>query len=344
MKKQDARKQDSAVQQALRNQIIRLRKEGRENQEVAAIVGVSVGHASRTWQKYINGGLPAIELGHRGRSPGEQRVLTPEQEAEIKGSLVDKTPDQLKLPFALWTRRAVQMLVKERYGLKMPIRTVGEYLNRWGFTPQKPIKRAYEQQPRAVKQWLEQEYPAIANRAKREKAEIHWGDETGLQTNANRERGYAPLGTTPVIRLSAKRSNISMISAITNQGQVRFMMYRKALTSDRLIEFMKRLIKDSDSKVFLILDNLRVHHSREVRKWLDKQRAQIEVFYLPSYAPELNPDECLNSHLKSSVHSGRPARTEKELVLKTRIFARKLSRRPQVVQNYFHHPKLRYAA
>lgn len=343
MKKQDARKQDSAVQQEKRRQIVRLRQQGRQNDEVAKIVGVSVGHVSRTWQKYLNGGQKAITLGQRGRRHGEQRVLTREQEDELQRLIVERTPDQLKLPFALWTRQAVRTLIKERYGLNLPIRTVGEYLSRWGFTPQKPIKRAYEQQPRAVKKWIDQEYPAIAARAKREKAEIYWGDETGIQTNAYRDRGYSPIGKTPVIRLSAKHTNISMISAITNQGKVRFMVYRNALTSDRLIAFMERVIRDSGSKVFLILDNLRVHHSKAVKQWVTEHRSEIEVFYLPSYAPEYNPDECLNSHLKSSVHSGQPARTKGELVAKTGRFMQRLRKRPQRVRSYFQHPKLRYA-
>jgi transposase len=344
MKKHDARKQGSAVQQEKRRQIIRLRRQGRQNGEVAKIVGVSVGHASRTWQKYLNGGHKAIILGQRGRRHGAQRVLIGEQEDEIQRLIVERTPDQLKLPFALWTRRAVQVLIKERYGLRLPVRTVGEYLNRWGFTPQKPIKRAYEQQPRAVKRWLDQEYPSIAARAKREKAEIYWGDETGIQTNASRERGYAPIGKTPVIRLSAKHTNISMISAITNQGKVRFLMYQNALTSERLIAFMERLIRESGSKVFLILDNLRVHHSKTVKQWVQAHRSEIEVFHLPSYAPEYNPDECLNSHLKTSVHSGCPARTKDELVAKTGRFMLRLRRQPQVVRNYFRHPKICYAA
>jgi transposase len=344
MKKHDARTRDRAVQQEIRRQIVRMRKKGWDNQEVANVLGISVGHSSRTWQKYLNGGQKAIALGQRGRGHGEQRVLSQEQEAELQQLLVDKTPDQLKLPFALWTRRAVQMLITERYGLKMPIRTVGEYLKRWGFTPQKPIKRAYEQQPRAVKQWLNQKYPAIAAHAKRQGAEIYWGDETGIQTNANRERGYAPIGETPVIRLSAKRCNISMISAITNEGTVRFMLYRKALTSTRMIEFMKRLIKDSGRTVFLILDNLRVHHSKGVTQWLRKHRAEIKVFYLPSYSPELNPDECLNNTLKAKIHSGVPSRSEKELFGKTRKVMQGLRHRPQKVRSFFQHPKVHYAA
>jgi hypothetical protein len=175
----------------------------------------------------------------------------------------------------------VKLLVRQWFGIAMPIRTVGEYLKRWGFTPQKPVKRAYEQSSQAVKKWLEADYPLIESRAKQEKAEIHWGDEPGIQTGANRVRGFAPRGQTPVVRLVAKRSHVSMISAITNGGKVRFMMYRDAMNSELLIKFMTRLTKDAGRKVFLILDNLRVHHGKEVKKWLEDHQEQIEVFHLP---------------------------------------------------------------
>ena len=268
MEKTDARRLGSAVQQELRNQIIRLRKEGRKNKEVAQIVGVSAPHASTVWQRYKKGGKSAIRVGVRGRRTGQQRRLTEVQEAEIQRLLVDKTPDQLKLPFALWTREAIRQLIERRYGITMPIRTVGEYLKRWGFTLRKPVKRAYEQNPAEVNRWLEEEYPAIATRARREKAEIYWGDETGLQVNAYRARGFAPKGKKPVVRLVAKKTSISMISAINNGGQVRFMLYRKGMNAQLFIKFMGRLIKDAPKKVFLILDNLRVHHSKKVRDWV----------------------------------------------------------------------------
>ena len=171
------------------------------------------------------------------------------------------TPDQLKMPFALWTRQAVQQLIKQQYTIAMPIRTVGEYLKRWGFTAQKPVKRAYEQNPKAVNKWLEEEYPCIAQQVKEQEGEIHWCDETGVRNDENSARGYAPKGKTPVMRLNANRKSISMISAITNQGKVRFMVYKDAMNADLFIKFMGRLIKDAGKKVFLIVDNLRTQCS-----------------------------------------------------------------------------------
>jgi transposase len=174
--------------------------------------------------------------------------------------------------------------------------------------------------------------------------EIHWGDETSVQTGANRVRGFAPKGETPIIRMVAKKSHIGMISAITNNGKVRFMMYRDAMNSELLIKFMTRLIKDARRKVFLILDNLRVHHGKEVKRWLEEHREQIEVFHLPSYSPELNPDEYLNGNLKTKVHSGTPVRNQGDLEKKTRSFMRTLLKRPDHVRSFFKHRKVAYAA
>lgn len=340
----DARTLNQQTQYELRKQVVRLRKKGLDNKAISEIVGLCQSHVSTIWKKYERGGLDAIKPGQRGRRHGAQRELTAEQEAGIQKLLVDKTPDQLKLSFALWTREAVRLAIKQRYGRDLPLRTITDYLKRWGFTPQKPTKRAYEQNPKLVAHWHETVYPEIQARAKQEKAEIHWGDETGIQNDAYNAKGFAPKGKTPVVRINATKSRLNMISSITNQGKVRFMLYRETMTAQVLIRFMSRLIKDSDRKVFLVLDNLRVPHSKIVKAWLESNKDQVEVFYLPSYSPELNPDEYLNGDLKQSIRSGLPARTEKDLMKKTRSLMRKLQNRAKHVRNYFRHPKIAYAA
>ena len=344
MEKTDARKFNSETKYELRKQVIRLIEKGIANKSVAETLGVSVSWVSRIWQKYQKHGADALKPARLGCSTGAGRTLTPEQESAVQKLLISKTPDQLKLAFALWTREAVRLLVKQECGIDMPIRTVGEYLKRWGFTPQKPIKQAYEQRPEAVKQWLGNDYPAIAARAKAEKAEIHWCDETGIQNDAYDARGFAPKGKTPVVRTHAKKFRVNMVSAITNQGKVRFMMYKETMTSQLLIKFMQRLIKDAGRKVFLILDNLRVHHGKLVKEWLEANKENIEVFYLPSYSPELNPDEYLNGDLKCKIRSGVPARKQEDIEKKTRSFMRTLLKRPQHVSRYFKHEKINYAA
>jgi len=344
MTKEDARTLLPATQEHLRRQAIRLKKNGNTYVKIAEIVGVHRNTVSHWWKVYEREGAKGLKSKRRGFAPGQWRTLTETQEQEMQGVIVDKTPDQLKLVFALWTRQAVQELMKMRLGITMPIRTVGEYLKRWGFTPQKPLKHAYEQRPAAVRKWLEEDYPAIAHRAKQEGAEIHWGDETGVRSDCQHGRGYAPKGQTPVIRVSAKRTSINMISSITNQGKVRFMLYQDTMNAKMFIKFIKQLLKEADRKIFLILDNLRVHHARVVKDWLKNYTKAIELFFLPAYSPELNPDEYLNGDLKAGVHSRAPARDTEGLKKKVRSHMTKLQKLPNRVKKYFHHPKIAYAA
>jgi transposase len=275
---------------------------------------------------------------------GDGRRLEAEQEAAVRKLITDKTPDQLKMPYALWTRAAVGQLIEQRFGVRLPVRTMGLYLARWGFTPQKPMRKAYEQSPAAVKKWHEEQYPVIAACAKLEGAEIHWGDETGLRSDDVRGRSYAPQRRTPVVRVSNKRHGLSVISSVTNRGQMRWKIFDGALNSDILIDFMKRLVKDAGRKVYLILDNLRVHHSKPVKAWLAEHKHEIEVFYLPSYSPELNPDEMANADLKQAVTKLAPARTKLQLVKATSKHLRSVQRQPERIRRYFEHEPVRHAA
>lgn len=346
MDTQDARTLSPEAQEQLRKQAIRLKQKGMSFVDIAAVVAVHRNTVAKWWKTYGHEGPKGLKAQPRGRRLGEQRTLLVEQEATIQRLICDKNPDQYKLPFALWTRQAVQELIKVRMRVQMPLRTVGEYLKRWGFTPQKPLKRAYEQRPAAVRQWLDEAYPAIARRAKQEQAEIHWGDETGMRNDSQHGRSYAPRGHTPVIRLSAKRASTNMISTVTNQGKVRFMIYSGSMNASRLIQFFTQLLKGANKKIFLILDNLRVHHAKPVKAWLAEVRntKRIEVFFLPAYSPELNPDEYLNGDLKAGVHAKPPTRDTATLKKNVRAHMRMLQQSPTRVRHYFNHPKIRYAA
>jgi len=346
MKNEDARTLPAVVQEEKRKQAIRMWKKHRyTHKEIGEQVGVHYLTVGRWINRYKSEGMKGLAASKiQGRPLGSGRSLSADQESGIQKLRIDKTPDQLKLSYALWTREAVQQLIAQETGIKLAIRTTGQYLKRWGFTVQKPKKQAYEQRPAEVRQWLDQEYPTIHARAKAENAEIYWGDETGLRSDSQHVRGYAPKGKTPVIRLNAKRESINLISAVTNQGKVRFRFFDGTMNADILIDFMKRLIRDAKRKVFLILDNLRVHHAKVVKAWLAKHKDQIEVFYLPSYSPELNPDEYLNCDLKAGVHSGRPARSKSQLKSKTMAHLRKLQKLPARVTSYFQAESIQYAA
>ena len=340
----DARKLNTQTKYELRKQVVRLKKKGMKGREISELVGIGIVQISRIWQKYLKQGALSLKPQKQGSPIGSSRLLSEVHEQEVRKTIVDKTPNQLRLPFALWTREALQMYLQDKYRVHVALRTLSEYLKRWGFTVKKPVKKAYAQNSEVVKRWLEEEYPEIHAKAKQGKAEIYLGDETGIQSDANRERVFPPKGTPPILLVDVKKVRINMISAISNNGKTRFMIYHKTMTAQVLIGFMSRLIKDADRKVFLILDNLKVHHSKTVKKWLTAHQSQIKVYYLPPYSPEINPDEYLNGALKEKVLRGVRVRDREGLTYKVRSFMRKLSRRPQNVMNFFKHPKVQYAA
>jgi transposase len=248
------------------------------------------------------------------------------------------------LPFALWSRAAVGMLIARRCGVELAVRTVGKYLARWGFTAQKPVRRAHEQDPAAVRRWLRREYPAIAAQAKRARGVIFWGDETGLRSDDVRGRSYAPRGRTPLVRVCHRRARLSLISAVTNRGELRWMVVDGAVNAPTFIRFLQRLVRDARRKVFLILDRLKAHRARLTRDWLAEHRSEIEVHYLPPYSPELNPDEGVNADLKQAVPRRAPARSKQQLKRATISHMRSLSKRPKRIRAIFRNRQFRYAA
>jgi transposase len=253
------------------------------------------------------------------------------------------------LPFALWSRAAVGMLIARRCGVELAVRTAGKYLARWGFTAQKPVRRAHEQDPAAVRRWLRREYPAIAARAKRARGVIFRGDETGLRSDDVRGRSCAPRGRTPLVRVCHRRAGLSLISAVTNRGELRWMVVDGAVNAPAFIRFLQRLVRDARRKVFLILDRLKAHRARLTRDWLAEHRSEIEVHHLPPYSPELNPDEGVNADLKQAVPRRAPARSKQQLKRATVSHMRSLSKsslskRPKRIRAICRNRQFRYAA
>lgn len=348
MEKEDARFQKLEQLHERRKQVVRLHLRDTGVMEIVALTGLSYPAVRAAIDLFAAGGWPAIKPAGRGREKGDGRLLSAEQETWVRRTICDKRPEQLKMEFALWTRGAVMQFIEREFGVRLSIRATGEYLRRWGFTPQKPIKRAYEQRPEAVKQWIDEEYPAIARRAKDEGGEIHWGDETALVNTDVRGRSYAPRGKTPVtLAVGGTREKLSMISTVTNQGRANWMIIDGAFNHERLIEFLQSLVRDGRrrrKKVFLILDNLGVHHCKPVKAWLADHRRDIEVFFLPSYSPELNPDERLNADLKQAIGSKVPVRTKARLRAAANEYMQCIATNRHRVRAYFHDPIVKYAA
>jgi transposase len=345
MERSDSRLLPVAALNERRRRAVTLRLSGMKLKQVCALSELSKGVVIAAVQAYHRGGWDAVAVQeHRGPEKGAGSILDEQQQQTIRSLIHAYAPDRLGLSYALWSRPAVAALIEKAYGMALPVRTVGGYLQRWGFTPQQPLNKAYEQNPAAVQAWLGEEYPAIARRAKVEGGEIYWGDETGLRSDDVRGRSYAPCGDTPVVRPCHRRENLGLISAVTNRGTVRWMVMNKAVNTAILIAFMQRLTREAQRKVFLILDNLKVHHATPVVTWLDEHRDRIEVFYLPSYSPELNPDELLNADLKEAVTKKAPARRKGELKKTVISHLRKISKLPSRVKKYFQHALVKYAA
>lgn len=340
MERTDYRRCSPETLYEARKTVIRMWKKNKSVEEIADATGMTTNVIYITIRKYKANGYNALKPKVRGRKQGEKRTLNENQEAEIRKLIVDKNPDQLKMKCCLWNRKAVQELIKQKYGIDMPIRTVGEYLLRWGFTVQRPMKQAMNQKPEQVQKWLKEEYPTIHAASKEEGAEIYWGDETAVQNVPNYARGYAPKGQTPVLKVQTVKMHINMISAISNRGHVRFMFSNDSIDADKLIEFMERLIKDTNRKVYLILDNLRAHHSKKTTAWVEGHSDKIKIFHLPPYSPEYNPDEYLNHDLKESIGSKPQVKARDELQTLADDFMNQLSREPEHVQSYFDHPVL----
>ena len=314
-------------------------------QEVAEDAGISPNTLRIRFRAWKAKGDKALIPSLRGRKIGEGKFLTDEDEAELKKLIVDRTPDQLKMPFALWTRKAVQELIYSKYGVELAITAVGNYLRKWGFTVQKPIVKKAGQRPAAVEAWLKDAYPAIQAQAKQEDAEIWWRDETAVQNEPHQLKGYAPRGQTPTLVGPRKRIHLTMVSAVSNWGAVRFKVYSEAINVERFKDFLNKMIKDANGrKIILIVDNLKVHHAKDLQPWLAENIHLIELKFLPSYSPELNPDEYLNRDMKSRL-AILPT-TSSKTTLEDRVvdYMIMLEGEKALVSSFFSYPQVRYAA
>lgn len=342
----DGRRISEESLEVLRRQAHRLRCAGHTWSDIASTVGVHLSTVMSWSRRFDIGGAAVTDVAsaRRGRRFGEARTLELCDEVRLRELITGGPPSALGLPYALWSRRAVQEAVKAKFALDMPIRTVGEYLRRWGFTPQRPAKRALEQRPEQVHRWLHEDYPAIVRKARAEQALICWADETAIRQDTAWVRGYAPAGQTPVVEHAARWHSLTLISALTNQGLVRFACHDGAINAERFIDFMQSLIDDAGAKVLLIVDNLRAHHAKAVRAWLATRAQHIEVFYLPPYSPEANPDELINRDLKTELRS-RPAAKSVEALKRLALdFMACLAATPERIRRYFSNPNVAYAA
>lgn len=341
----DNRNLSPEQQEVLRQKAVTAVIAGDKQVQVARTLGVSTWSICQWVKQARQKGVSSLKAKRRGGC--KPAALKGWQAARIVDIIREKNPDQLKLPlpYVLWTRESVQKLIFQKYGVQLALRTISDYLARWGMTPQKPVSRAYQQNSEAVRLWLEQEYPAIVERAKKEKGLIFWEDEMGLRSDHVAGRGFSLKGVKPVLERTGDRFGCNMISAISNLGKLYFSIFEGSFKIPVFLDFLKRLIQQNKQrKLFLIADGHPVHKARMIKDWLEENKSRIELFILPGYSPERNPDELLNQELKSTVfRSKRPAnKTELKALLRKRLC--QIQKNPLKIQAYFQARYTAYAA
>lgn len=340
----DARSLPPAAQEELRRRAVTLVGGGRSQVEVAGLLAVSANAVGNWVRAHRRGGDRALDARRRGRPCGHTKLSAARQQ-QVARLILGKNPDQLKLPGFLWTRALVRELIAREFGIELAEDTVGRYLRAWGFSPQKPMRRAYEQSDEAVRRWLQERYPEIVRRAHRERAEILWADESGLRSDHSAGRTWAPIGQTPITKGTGQRFKANMIAAISNTGTLRFRVFKERFTGPLFLNFLKGLSKDAKGrKIMLIVDGHPAHRARLVRDWVAERSALIELHFLPGYSPELNPAECLDQDVKTNALGRRRPRNLTQLTASVRSFLRSRQRQPQRVVRYFHERHVTYAA
>jgi len=340
----DARELSDEVLEALRLRALRGCELGFSEVDMAQLLGVCRETVCLWWSAYRKGGLDALPHDRTGRPVGSGRALADDQADRLQQLLRTHNPEQLGIAAPLWTRRAVADLIRQEFHLVLAVRTVGLYLARWGFTAKRPRRHSRDEDPEEIRRWLEETYPAIQARAEREGATIFWADEVGVAADQQPARGYAPKGEPATLEVPDRHVRANQISAISNDGQVRFMTYLQTMDAALFIVFLERLLRSTTGKVFLIVDRLRAHLTPAVRDWVVARRERLEIFYLPTYAPERNPDEYLNNDLKEEVNAAGLPHTKEEERSRMQHFMRLLLHLPERVMNYFRHPSVLYAA
>lgn len=319
-----------------------LKKKRGTQKQCAEIFGITERAVNKIWNGYKAAGKRSLYSKKRGVRQGIK--INGKQAAEVRMLIKDKLPDQLKLPFGLWTREAVQQLIKRRFGIELSRWQVGRYLKGWGYTPQKPIAKAFEQKPELVKQWLEKEFPALKKRAAKEKAIIYFGDETGMRSDHQAGRSYAPAGETPVIKKTGKRFSLNMISALSNRGHLQFMIIHDRFNSEVFKTFLQQMIKYSRQKIYFVTDGHPAHKTKSLKEWLALNKKHIEVFFLPPYSPELNPQEYVNQDVKTNVIGKQRPINKEQMRNNVEEFMNNRKNDKRQVQKYFHVSHVRYAA
>jgi transposase len=342
MRSNDARKLDRQTQESLRMRAVASVHEGQSPELVAKVLGIHRDTIYDWLVKYRRGGWNALK---RRPAPGRAPKLDAKAMRWIYRAVVEKTPQQFQFEFALWTRAMVAELILRKFKVRLAQNSVGRLLAQMGITCQKPLDKAREQDATLAERWLEADYPAIKALAAKENAEIYFGDAAHIRSDHHAGKTWGKRGQTPVITTTGKRYGMSLLSAITAKGQMRFMIKEQAgVNADVFIEFLKRLVSGAKRPIFLIVDRGSAHTAKKTAAFVDSLKGRLRLFFLPSYSPDRNPDELVWKHLKTDTVGRMSITSPADFKEKVTRSMRQLQNNPAKIMSFYQKPSLKYAA
>ncbi len=338
--KMDGRRLDHKTREEIRTRAVQRVEAGESPEVVVKALGF---HRSCIYEwiaKYREGGIDALRTK---KITGRPKKINGAQIRRIYNIVTMKDPRQLKFEFALWSRSMVRQLIRSEFGIKISDVSVGRLLRKLGLSPQRPLRRAYQQDKDRVEAWLQDEYPKIRAMARRKGATIYFADEASIRSDSHSGTTWAPKGKTPVIESTGARFSLNLISAISARGLMRFMTIDGRLNSDKFIEFLKRLLFNAEGPIFMIVDGHPVHRSGKVKNYVNSTEGKLRLFFLPPYSPELNPDELVWNHVKNHRIGKQSIKGPDDLKVKVLRCLRSLQRLPNKIKGFFREPHVRYA-
>ena len=342
MRTNDARRLDHSTLEAMRERAVRSVQDGESPEVVARVIGINRSTIYGWLAQYRRGGWGALKAKPLfGRPP----KLDGKKLKWIYDIVTQKNPLQLNFAFALWTREMVAKLIKDKFNISLSLVSVGRLLAQLGISCQRPLHRALERDAGLVQQWLKQEYPKIKALARREKADIYFGDAAHMRSDHHAGRTWGKKGETPVVLSTGARYRVSLISAVTSRGHMRFMIKKKGgVNADVFIAFLRRLMIGSKNRIFLIVDRGPAHIAKKTKAFIASLGGQLRLFYLPPYSPDTNPDELVWKHLKADTVGRTSITSFDDFNQKVRSSMLALQRSPAKIRAFFQKPSLRYAA
>jgi len=337
--KEDGRALDHKTLEEIRIRAVQRVEAGESPEDVIRTLGFGRTVIYNWLAKYREGGVDALRAKAISGRPSK---MTGTQLKWVYKMVTGKNPLQLRFEFALWTRSMIREVIREKFGVRLSEVSVGRMLRKLGLSPQKPLRRAYERDPEFVESWRKKEFPEIRRLAKKERATVYFSDEAGVRSDFHAGTTWALKGQTPVVPATGQRFGMNLISAISPRGDFRFMTVEGRMNAEKFIEFLKRLIHNASRPVFLIVDRHPSHRAKKVLAFVRSTEGRLRLFFLPPYAPDLNPDEHVWNHLKNHGVGKQAIRSRDQFRKVVLGHMRSLQRLPDLIRSFFRDPHLRY--